>query len=266
MGCNVSRLDGNGAATLPARQLRPLFLQRLDDFKAARRHGGGRPLKGAASTPSKKQLLFHIDDASRHSSINTNNTPKRMSIYNSLEDSIKKPDQKNREAINIYEKDIEMKKHIINVVDHEEEIVKGKGKNDMKEKTEDKIIEDDDFLSADEDINDGEEEDDDDDDNDDEDEGDERNIGFPGSPSFRVYFVDHDIGKIDAFKDAISSDDSVPSKESSSSSLSSSSSSEKKEKGARKKRSFRKVLPKNLLNVKSCYTCSHHKKQTPQLS
>ncbi|KAL7099336.1 hypothetical protein ACP275_09G078000 [Erythranthe tilingii] len=256
MGCNVSRLDGNGA-TLPARQLRPLFLQRLDDFKAARRHGGGRPLKGADSTPSKKQLLFHIYDVSHHSSIiNNNNPPKRMSVYNSLEDSIKKPDQKNREAINIYEKDIEMKKHITNVIDHEEEIVKGKGKNDMKEKTEDKIIEDDDFLSADEDINDGEEEDDD---NDDE----ERNIGFPGSPSFRVYFVDRDIGKIDAFKEAISSDDSVPSKESLSSS---SSSSEKKEKRARKKRSFRKVLPKNLLNVKSCYTCYHHKKQTPQLS
>ncbi|KAL7139636.1 hypothetical protein ABFS83_09G066400 [Erythranthe nasuta] len=238
MGCNVSRLDGNGAATLPARQLRPLFLQRLDDFKAARKHGGGRPLKGAASTPSKKQLLFHIDDASRHSSINNNNLPKQAIVY---------------------EKDnIDMKKHI-NVVDHEEELVKGKGKNVKNEKTGENV-EDDDFLSADEEINDGEE---DDDDNDDEDEDDERNIGFPGSPSFRVYFVDHDIGKKDAFKEAISSDNSVPSKESSSSS---SSSSDKKEKRARKKRSFRKVLPKNILNVKSCYTCSHHKKQTSQLS
>ncbi|KAL3818531.1 hypothetical protein ACJIZ3_004436 [Penstemon smallii] len=245
MGCGVSRLDANGVA-IPAR-LRPIFLQRLEEIKL-RRHN--RHLN-ADSTPSKKELLLHAmdddDNASHHhqhsphASKSVPSTPKigdkksKTEIY-AKENGI-------HDVANINNNNTDDQKH---VVAPKESNPIGKGKNDPKESE----IEGAKAKEA----------------NADDDDGNERMIGhedddaFPGSPSFRVYFKDNGEeknGKSDAFKDAVSSDDGISPKKSSV---------DKEEKrsagSSRKKRSFRKVLPKggqvkNLLNVKSCYTPSH---------
>ncbi|KAI3455081.1 hypothetical protein Pfo_011744 [Paulownia fortunei] len=257
MGCNVSRLDANGV-TLPAR-LRPLFLQRLEEIKARRR--AGRPLKG--STPSKKELLSQDKNEEDNASHHHHSSNPSKSIAYSLEGSIEKPEQpKGKEPLELKEeapnKEIGVAKTIGNNDDMKHKVVKegsprGKGENDTDAKAK---IDQDAFTDADED-----EEDDDDDDDDERMIGYEDDEAFPGSPSFRVYFEDNgedshnDIGKIGALKETVPSDVGVPSKESSV---------EKKVKRGRKRRSFRKVLPKggqaavkNLLKVKSCYTSSH---------
>ncbi|KAK6148033.1 hypothetical protein DH2020_018945 [Rehmannia glutinosa] len=185
MGCNVSRLDANGA-TLPAR-LRPLFLQRLEEIKA-RRHAGRPGLKDP--TPSKKELLCHIDQE--------DNNPSQHLV---IEDSVKKPEQTTKGT------DVRVGELRENEIGKNDDVKRNLVKNEMKESPIDdpKAKIEDSFTDADED-----EVDDDDDD--------ERMIGyedddaFPGSPSFRVYFKDNpvdchnDTGKIET----ISSDDGEP--------------------------------------------------------
>ncbi|KAK6127766.1 hypothetical protein DH2020_038475 [Rehmannia glutinosa] len=237
MGCGVSRLDGN-SMVLPAK-LRPLFLYRLE----TRRHTGA--LKDSISTPSKKELLLHDhdrDEDEKSSSSDKNATCNNKIAPSSPKDSLefqdrngKGPGKPEKEA---YDK-------------HDDKNAK---ENDEKE------VED---VLTDGEIDGGDDKVDDDDErrkighDDDDDDG-----VFPGSPSFRVYFKDDGQGKHndighndDAFKNTISSDDAESSKESC----------EKKKvmKAGRKKKSFRKVLPKggqaavkNLFHYKSCYTSS----------
>ncbi|CAA0806904.1 Unknown protein [Striga hermonthica] len=217
MGCSVSRLDSHGHPF--SARLRPLLLQRFDEMKA-RRHHVGHPLKDP--TPSKKELLSS-DDIDKNTDDDINDHHPMI-----------KPEQ---EPLN--------KNHNNN---------DGRYKDEAKEAKEDDV-----FMDADEDV---EGDDNDDVDDDDSDSESERRIGhreddaFPGSPSFRVYFKDNEIedghvglGKNDVFKKKLVSKEEVTS--------SKESSVEKKVKKGKKKRSFRKVLPKNLLGVKSCYTPSH---------
>ncbi|KAI3463588.1 hypothetical protein Pfo_020251 [Paulownia fortunei] len=262
MGCGVSRLDGNGIVLPP--KLRPVFLYRLEEIKM-RRHT--RPLKDSSSTPSKKELLLHDDrDEDDNASTSYKNAYKIMPL--SPQDSVsqvkKFEDQKGKEPGKQSKEEASGKNEERD--DRKHEAVKDRssrengGKNDEKEskigdvKSKEEAEIEGTLTDA-------------DNDNDDKEDEDERMIGhddvgaFPGSPSFRVYFTDNvedkhnDIGKNDAFKNTISSfDDTESSKESSEN---------KKVKRGRKKKSFRRVLPKggqaavkNLLSVTSCYAKS----------
>ncbi|KAL6559599.1 hypothetical protein OROGR_004716 [Orobanche gracilis] len=245
MGCNISRLDSHGPS-FPAR-LRPLLLQRFEEIKN-RRHAG-RALKDP--TPSKKELLLDKDivedenNASQH--LISPNSSKMIKAYSVDEGEgfvgeLKEEfSNNNNESIGIVKKVCDRNGHDAK----ENHVVKdggliGMDKNEMEESTVEDF-----FTDA------GEDEEDDDDDVNGRTIGHEDEKAFPGSPSFRVYFEDNseadghiDIGKKDAFKTTVSSESSVSSKESS--------------KKGKKRRSFRKVLPKNLLSVKSCYTPSSH--------
>ncbi|KAL6584319.1 hypothetical protein OROMI_003608 [Orobanche minor] len=251
MGCNISRLDSHGPS-FPAR-LRPLLLQRFEEIKA-RRHAG-RALKDP--TPSKKELLLDKDineeenNASQHHiSPNSSKMIKAYSIDEGEEFAGELKEEfsnKNNESIGIVKKVGDRYGHDVK----ENHVVKdggliGMDKNEMEESPVEDF-----FTDAGED-----EEDDDDDDVNGRTIGHEDDEAFPGSPSFRVYFKDNseadghiDIGNKDAFKTTVSSESSVSSKESFV---------EKVNKKGKKRRSFRKVLPRNLLSVKSCYTPSSH--------
>ncbi|KAL6497310.1 hypothetical protein OROGR_029239 [Orobanche gracilis] len=248
MGCNISRLDSHGTS-FPAR-LRPLLLQRFEDIKTRRQ--AGRALK--EPTPSKKELLMDKDiieeenNASQHLIISPNSS-KIIKAYSIDE---REDFAGENESIDIVKKVGDRNGHDVKEI----HVVKNEGLIGMDKIGMDESPVEDFFTDA------GEDEEDDDDDDDDGDVngrtiGYEDDEAFPGSPSFRVYFNDNseadehiDIRKKDAFKATVSSESSLSSKESSV---------EKKvNKKGKKRRSFRKVLPKNLLSVKSCYTPSSH--------
>lgn len=185
MGCGASRSDGNGLA-LPAK-LRPIFAHRLEEIKM-RGHGHNKPLKinSINSTPSKKELLVHEGDEDIDNDV-ASTSSKSVSTNKSVSQKLDEGNKVNNHNNDDHEK----KKKKRDEAHHDlkdDSLISKNGENEvivedaMKVKK-DRVIEDRTKMDT---------------DNPDEDDDrmighryrDDHDGGFPGSPSFRVYFKD----------------------------------------------------------------------------
>lgn len=191
MGCSSSRLDDNGDV-LPAKA-RPLFLLRLEEI---RRQKHPKALKD--STPSKKELL--LEDKEDEEIVTTtqpllNKSAKVMPLQDETRSCVTSEGSKQGSPERVGDnsnKDIKSEK--------ETSTENGKGEEKEGRINEASAKDDDDDEAKVEPNWDGdiknEEEGDEEEEEDDEDDGKilrhhEDDEAFPGSPSFRVYFIDN---------------------------------------------------------------------------
>ncbi|XP_027124019.1 uncharacterized protein [Coffea arabica] len=273
MGCGASTLGDNGAVT-PVKA-RPLFLHRFEEFKK-RRHS--QAFKG--TTPSKKELLLADKEEDQSGSTKQdlcNKTGKDSFLHDETGSCVTSEGSKGGSPDRLTKEDSEKEDAGKKDVCSEEDISREKGNLEENEgrsieplaKDEAKVerVMDGDVKKV-EEVEDHEDDDHDDDDDVDDDgrmiRNHEDDLFFPGSPSFRVYFVDKtkdnkDEGVDDHLTDvAPTDDDSVPSKQLPVA--------EESKKG-KKRRSFKKVLPtgkqaKNMFNVRACMSSNSHHDRT----
>lgn len=194
MGCAASRLDDNGVV-LPVKA-RPLFLLRLEEFRR-RRH----PQALKDTTPSKKELLLKYREEDENASTKQtllNKAGKYSSLPDETGSCVTSEGSKGGSPERPMKEDSEKEDGSKKDVYSKEEISREKGKFEENEgRTIEPLAKNEANVEY---IMDGdvknEEDDDDDEEDDDVDDGrilrhHEDDGDFPGSPSFRVYFLDN---------------------------------------------------------------------------